>query len=288
MLEGEEMRFQHALVDLHEGRQFRDRHRRVQLQVRSDGRQPDLLFDFVLEDVELLQVRFFACASGWQVVIGRNRGQEFGAGEAESLFELTHVTFSHLGHLLTEFLLELRVNAFVDASGMQRKGDGQKSVHLIVLFVDQLHLEILVLEDLLCPLNVEENVDKGSDGVLITAHHQIRETDKVVRRHLTGRYSRVHGLLVDVDVLENVYGLIKVAQQRMKSAESDEREVAQHLVERVHSKLTGDCLRITTRREHLQLGVDVAFFYEGVKNVENRMHVPNGWMSPDVVNVTRL
>ena len=36
MLEGEEMRFQHALVDLHEGRQFRDRHRRVQLQVRSD------------------------------------------------------------------------------------------------------------------------------------------------------------------------------------------------------------------------------------------------------------
>ena len=72
-----------------------------------------------------------------------------------------------------------------------------------------------------------------------------------IHTYLTGRYSRVHGLLVDVDVLENVYGLIKVAQQRMKSAESDEREVAQHLVERVHSKLTGDCLRITTRREHL-------------------------------------
>ena len=40
------------------------------------------------------------------------------------------------------------MNAFVDASGMQREGDGQKGVHLIVLFVDQLHLEILMLEDL--------------------------------------------------------------------------------------------------------------------------------------------
>ena len=52
------------------------------------------------------------------------------------------------GQIRAVSYLELRVNAFVDSSGMQRKGDGQKSVHLIVLFVDQLHLEILVLEDL--------------------------------------------------------------------------------------------------------------------------------------------
>ena len=40
------------------------------------------------------------------------------------------------------------MDAFVDAGGMQGEGDGQKGVHLIVLFVDQLHLEILMLEDL--------------------------------------------------------------------------------------------------------------------------------------------
>ena len=51
--------------------------------------------------------------------------------------------------------LELRVDAFVDAGGMQGEGDGQKGVHLIVLFVDQLHLEILMLEDL-----------KGGNGIV--------------------------------------------------------------------------------------------------------------------------
>ena len=44
--------------------------------------------------------------------------------------------------------LELRVDALVNARGVQRERDGEKGVHLIVLLVDQLNLKILVLEDL--------------------------------------------------------------------------------------------------------------------------------------------
>jgi len=115
-----------------------------------------------------------------------------------------------------------------------------------VLLVDQLNLKILVLEDLLCPLDVEEDVDESPDGILVATHHQIGETNEVIRCHLASRYSGVHGLLVDVDVLEDVNCLVEISEQRVKSAKSDEREVTQHLVQRMHPKLAGNTLRITT------------------------------------------
>ena len=71
-----------------------------------DGREPDLLFDFVFEDVELLQVGFLSGGAGGQVVVGRYGRKELGAGKTKSLFELSHVTLRHLRHLLTEFLLQ--------------------------------------------------------------------------------------------------------------------------------------------------------------------------------------
>jgi len=157
-----------------------------------------------------------------------------------------------------------------------------------VLLVDQLNLKILVLEDLLGPLDVEENVDECPDGVLVTAHHQVSKPDEVIRRHLASRHPGVHGLLVDVDVLQNVDGLIEVAEKGVQSAETDEGEISQHLVEGMHAELSSHALRFSSGGKNLELRIDVALFDEGVEDVENRVDVPDGRVSPNVGDVARL
>ena len=49
---------------------------------------------------------------------------------------------------------------------------------------EQIEVNIEAEEVAESSIGVEKDVDERSDGVLITAHHQIRETDKVVRRNL--------------------------------------------------------------------------------------------------------
>ena len=44
--------------------------------------------------------------------------------------------------------LELRMDALVNACWMESQRNGEKSIHLVVLLVDQLNLKVLVLENL--------------------------------------------------------------------------------------------------------------------------------------------
>ena len=79
-----------------------------------------------------------------------------------------------------------------------------------------------------------------------------RKARKSVAVYLAGWHARIHGLFVDVDVLEDVNGLIKVAQERVEAAEADKGEIAQHLVERMHPELASHRLRIPASRENLK------------------------------------
>ena len=71
------------------------------------------------------------------------------------------------------------------------------------------------------------------------------------KSHLARRDAGVHSLLVYVDVFQDVNGLIEVAEQRVQTAKTDEREISQHLVERMDAELACNRLRITAVGEHL-------------------------------------
>ena len=69
--------------------------------------------------------------------------------------------------------------------------------------------------------------------------------------NLASGHPGVHGLLVDVDVLQNVNGLIEVAEEGVQPTKADEGKVSQHLVQRMHAEFSGNGFRLTTGSENL-------------------------------------
>lgn len=112
------------------------------------------------------------------------------------------------------------MDALVDAHRVHGEGDGQQTVHLLVLFVDLKagqsgcvkiscsghqhprspalpHHFILIggpLEHVSRSLDVEQDVGKDANGVLVAAHHQIGKAHIVVGGDLALRHTRVHAL----------------------------------------------------------------------------------------------
>ena len=50
------------------------------------------------------------------------------------------------------------------------------------------------LKHALGPLDVEEDVGKDTDGILVTPHHKVCEAHVVIRGHLALRHPGVHAL----------------------------------------------------------------------------------------------
>lgn len=50
------------------------------------------------------------------------------------------------------------------------------------------------LKHALCPLDVEEDVGKDTDGILITPHHKVCEAHIVIGGHLALRHPGIHAL----------------------------------------------------------------------------------------------
>lgn len=115
--------------------------------------------------------------------------------------------FLHAEHLVSVLVSQLGVDAFVDAHRVHGERDGQKAVHLLVLFVDLQtgsqnrsrtkrkrrssfpphHLIFIrrLLEHVSGPLDVQEDVGEDSNGILVAPHHQIGEAHVVVGSDLT-------------------------------------------------------------------------------------------------------
>ena len=158
---------------------------------------------------------------------------------------------------------------FVDPLGVQNQADGEQHVHLIRLLLDLIVLVALYLEGPLHALDVEQDVGEGPDCVRIAAHHHVREADVVEHGDLASWHAGVEALFVQLDLLQHLHGEVVVAEQRVQSEETHEREVAHHLVERVLAKLAGHRVRISTRAVSLQLLVDIRFVHHGMENVED-------------------
>merc|ERR1712126_343691 len=56
----------------------------------------------------------------------------------------------------------------------------------------------------------------------------------------------------------------------------------------MHAELSGHALRFSSGGKNLELRIDVALFDEGMEDVENRVDVPDGRVSPNVRDVARL
>ena len=74
----------------------------------------------------------------------------------------------------------------------------------------------------------------------------------VVSCDLTARHSAVQTLLVQLDVLQDLDGLVVVPQERVESEETNQGEIAQHLVETVAPKVSSNRVRIPLVVVHLK------------------------------------
>lgn len=258
----------------HEGGQLHQRQRRVQLQVRADGRQHLLLADLVHEHLGLVFDGVLAVVGAG--LDGRRAGrQELGAGEREAALELGQVAVLHLEHLFVVVLLaEHLLDALVDALRVQHQADGQQVVHLLRLLIDLVVLVRARGEQLLGALHVQQGGRQGPDGVSVAAHHHVREAHVVGGGDLARRHVRVLRLLVQLDVLQHLDGLVVISKQRMKTKQPHEREVAQHLVQRVAPELARHRVGVAAGRVHLKLALDVRLVHEGVQHIEDAEHVP--------------
>lgn len=139
--------------------------------------------------------------------------QEFGTRKYKAILELGEIAVLHFVHLLVVVLVpQSLLQALVDALRMQNQADGEEMIHLLGLLVDLVVLIATRGEQLLRALDVQQNAGERSDRVRVTAHHHIREADVVCRGDLAAGHVGVRALLVELHVLQDLNGLIIIAQ----------------------------------------------------------------------------
>eukprot|EP00053_Salpingoeca_punica_P007723 m.70404 g.70404 ORF g.70404 m.70404 type:complete len:557 (-) comp14295_c0_seq1:76-1746(-) len=261
-------------VKLEERGQLCDGHCAVELQVAADGRQQGLLPDLLKEELELQVVGLLVVVGARLVVVRRNRAEELRAAVLEQLLIGRLLAALDALHAVAALLKELLVDALVDALRADRHGDGEQ-VQQLVAALDQ-HLkagrarvQVLRLED------VVENVGKTAHSVLVAAHHEVGKADVVEDGDLAGRHAGEEALLVELNVLHNLQCLVVVAKQGVQAEETDQAEVAKHLVQGLGAKLAGNLVGIAAFAHGLELGRDVRLVDERVQHVEHNVDVPH-------------
>lgn len=85
---------------------------------------------------------------------------------------------------------------------------------------------------------------------------------------------RVSAFLVNLNILKNLDGLIVIAEERVQTKQADKGKVAEHLVQRMFAKSSGDGIWISAACKYFQLALDLGLVDEIVKNVQDAQHVP--------------
>ena len=175
------------------------------------------------------------------VEVGRDGGDELGAGLAEELLEDGEglgATSLQLQQLITILLPKSGVDRVVETGVVEGNADGDESVHLLVLLGDGVVLGALL--EVLGPRDVDQDVAEHADGIAVAAHHHVRESHVVVGGEVGGHNPGEHGLLVQLDVVERLEGEAEVAEKTVDAEQSDDGEVPQHLVEVLGTIVSGD------------------------------------------------
>jgi hypothetical protein len=260
-------------VNLEETSQLLDVHGGVELQVRSDSRAPHVVLDLLHEDGKV--VLDGVNVDRRVLKVRRSGRDESGAGLAEELLkdgERLGATELHASKLLTVLLTEGGVDGVIETSGVEGDADGDKGVHLVALLGDAVVLCVLL--EVLCARNVDEDVGEHADGVGVTVHHHVRETDVVVGAELGGHDTGEHGLLVKLNVVQSLEGHAEVTEQAVDAEKADEGEVSEHLVKGAVAVLAGVGGRVLAALASLELLLDLTALDERVQDVEDRVASP--------------
>lgn len=83
---------------------------------------------------------------------------------------------------------------------------------------------------LLGPLDVEQDVGKDPDSILVATHYQICKIDLIVCGDLTLRHTQIHVLLAQFDILQHLDNLVVKSQQRVQMQKTHQAEVAKLLI----------------------------------------------------------
>lgn len=230
-------------LNLEEASQLLQVHRGVESQVRLHSWAPHVGLDLVHEDLEV--VLNGVHVELWGIEVGRCWGDELGARGAEKLlvdWEGLLAAALELEELVTVLLAESGVDGVIQSGRVESNTDGDKRVHLVVLLRDGIVLGSLL--EVLGPRDVDEDVAEHADGIGVSTHHHVGETNIVVGCEVRSHDAREHGLLVELDVIEGLERKAEVAQQAVDAQETDDREVSQHAVDGLGSVVTGHCHRL--------------------------------------------
>lgn len=254
---------------LEETCKFLEVHGSVELEVRADGGVEQGVLDLVHEDggvvVDGVDV------GGWVVEVGRSGVDELRAGRAEELLEDGQglgATLLHAVELLAVLLTDGRVDGVIQTGGVESDTDGDQGVHLVVLLGDGFVVVATLLE-VLCPGHIHEDVAEHANGVTVAAHHHVGEAHVVVGGEVGGHDAGEHGLLVHLDVVEDLQGKTEVTEETVHAQQSDDREVAEHLVQGARSVLAGDSHWVLSTLGGVQLLADLRALDERVKHVQH-------------------
>ena len=260
-------------IRLHKAGELVEIHRGVQLEVALEHGRKDGVLDVVHEDFEVV-------LAGVDVVlgvveVGGVRGDELGARGHEELLkdgEGLRPAALHLGELVAVLLAEGGVDGVVKTHGAERHADCDERVHLVVLLRDA--IELAVLLEVLRARDVDEDVREGADGIGVTTHHHVGETDVVVGGEVRGHDLGENGLLVELDVIERLEGEREVAEEAVHAEEPDDGEVTEHAVKRARAVFARDFVGVLVALDGRELLVHLRALDEGVQHVENAVASP--------------
>lgn len=261
-------------LDLEEASQLLQVHGGVKLQVGADSGVEQSVLDLIHEDGGVVVDR--VDVDGGVVEVGRGRADELGASGAEELLEDRQslgATLLHAVELLTVLLADGGVDGVIQASGVESDTDGDQGVHLVVLLGNGIVVVAALLE-VLRPGDVDQNVAEHADGIGITTHHHVGETHVVVGGEVGGHHTGEHGLLVHLDVVESLDGEAEITEQAVHAQQTDDGEVAQHLVQRAGAVLASESNGVLTTLDSSKLLVDLGALDEGVEDIQHGVATP--------------
>ena len=209
------------------------------------------------------------------VEVGRNGGDELGAGGAEELLvdgEGLGAAALELEELVAVFLAEGGVDGVIQTGGLEGNADGDEGVHLVVLLGDGVVLGVLL--EVLGARNVDQDVAEHADGIGVAAHHHVGETDIVVGGEVGSHDAGEHGLLVELDVIEGLESEAEVTEEGVDAEQTDDGKIAKHLVEVLGTVLAGDDRGILVALHGGQLLGDLRLLDQGVEDVEDAIAAP--------------
>jgi len=218
-------------LDFEETSKLLEVHGGVELEVALDGRRHHVVLNLVHENAEVVLDR--VDVDLWVVKVGRGWADELGASGAEELLEQgkgVRATTLQPVELFAVLFPQRGMDGVVESGGLESHADGDKCVHLVVLLGDGVVLGVLL--EVLCPRDIDEDVAEHADGIRVPSHHHVGESDVVVGGEVCRHDTRKHGLLVELDVVERLERQTEVSEQAVDAEQTNDGEVAQHLVQR--------------------------------------------------------